>query len=461
MSMVGVLTAAGLAGGLAMIVAQVTKQQMQTQKKSETGVEVVAMSQRIVRTLYDGDACLNTIGAGTAISAGGSITVNAIKNKKGEDVYKSLDNDPNAPAYGNRLLKVKSLKVKVASSPSPITGTQAEAKLEVVMRRESSAYTGQKTVTKKFPLTLNLDASKKLTGCLSNMDVMTAGICNSLGGNWQGGTCELPNPVVNKECSTGKVQIGFDGTGEPKCVSLDCPAGQVLKGINASTGAVTCAALPSGGASVTGKRCGQTNHVMKGIASNGDPECVPDQTGGGSGTGAPANILNNKKCANDQIFKGFDSGGNAICKAGCPSGEVLRGFKSSDGSADCVSSSSKGWFNDFSPFSHKEPYCWLAKDSNGNRAKWRIATVETMSRRRRILWYSPTPYSGYLIDVIRKGKMKKYKQGSPGWVSPNNTFHCPPHAPHRHTRYTYAGDVSLHTKQYLEISEVCCGQLPP
>ena len=66
-----------------MIVAQVTKQQMQTQKKSETGVEVVAMSQRIVRTLYDGDACLNTIGAGTAISAGDSITVNAIKNKDG------------------------------------------------------------------------------------------------------------------------------------------------------------------------------------------------------------------------------------------------------------------------------------------------------------------------------------------------------------------------------------------
>ena len=249
MSMVGVLTAAGLAGGLAMIVAQVTKQQMQTQKKSETGVEVVAMSQRIVRTLYDGDACLNTIGAGTAISAGGSITVNAIKNKKGEDVYKSLDNDPNAPAYGNRLLKVKSLKVVVPPSPNPITGDQAEAELEVVMRRESSAYTGQKTVTKKFPITLELDASKQLTGCVSDVSAIAdpvkkeakKEICLELGGNW-GGTPEQctyericpqgqylesfgkagkvckPLPLALPSCTQDQT-IGYDSTGTPECRS--------------------------------------------------------------------------------------------------------------------------------------------------------------------------------------------------------------------------------------------------
>ena len=246
--MVGVLAAGGMMGGLALFLANMTKQQMQTQKKSETGVEVVAMSQRIVRTLYDGDACLNTIGAGTAISPGGSITVNTIKNKDGEDVYKSLDNDPNAPAYGNRLLKVKSLKVVVPPSPNPITGDQAEAKLEVVMRRESTAYTGQKTVTKKFPITLELDASKQLTGCVSDVsaiaDPLTEKVCKDVFGSgaWDG-TLKECNPGA---CPSGEFMEGFDGTGKvcktpPKIADKTCPSGEAFNKLE--NGALKCEAV--------------------------------------------------------------------------------------------------------------------------------------------------------------------------------------------------------------------------
>ena len=247
MSIVGVLVAAGMMGGLALFLAKMAKQQHKTQKQSETGVEVVAMSQRIVRTLYDGDACLNTIGAGTAIQPGGSITVDAIKNKKGADVYKSLDRDPNAPAYGNRLLKVKSLKVVVASSL--ITGDQAEAKLEVVMRRESSAYTGQKTVTKKFPITLELDASRQLTGCVSDVGAIAdpvkkeakKEVCKEV---WGSAAWDDTNSKCNPSaCPSGEYLEGFDASGKvckklPKMADVTCPTGEAFNKLE--NGALVC-----------------------------------------------------------------------------------------------------------------------------------------------------------------------------------------------------------------------------
>ena len=115
----GALAAAGILGGLAMVFAQLTKQQMQAQK-AETGVEIV--SQRVVRTLYDGKACINTLGAGKNIAPGASFPLDAIKNKDDQVVYQALTADPNAPSYGNRLLKVASLKLVVNTNPNPIPG---------------------------------------------------------------------------------------------------------------------------------------------------------------------------------------------------------------------------------------------------------------------------------------------------------------------------------------------------
>ena len=48
------------------------------QKKAETGVEIVAFSQQIMHSLYDGGACVKSIGAGTAITLGGLVKGNVI-----------------------------------------------------------------------------------------------------------------------------------------------------------------------------------------------------------------------------------------------------------------------------------------------------------------------------------------------------------------------------------------------
>ena len=219
-SIINVMMAAGMMGGLALLLAQMTKQQQEAQKQAETGVEVTALSQRIVRTLYDGKACLKTLEGGTTpriISATNSFAIDSILNKNGQPIIKTMGLDPNI-TYGNRLLKVSSIKLL----KPVISGGQAEAELEVVMRRESSAYKGQKTIAKRFPLTLNLDiATSQLISCAATSEAQTQAVCTSLGGKWNGATgkCDAVT-YPGQSCGAGEAMTGIDGRGDVVCMQV-------------------------------------------------------------------------------------------------------------------------------------------------------------------------------------------------------------------------------------------------
>ena len=231
--MIGILAAAGMAGGLALVLSELTKQQMVSQKKAETGVEVVALSQRIVRTLYDEKACLNSLGVGTPInSSGGSFPISTIKSKTNNEIIAT------GKTYGNRLLKIVSMTVKSKSFTSG--SGQAEATLEVVMSRENAAYkTGQRTVTKPFPLSLELDASDMLAGCASNAGAVIQGVCTALGGAWDplgGGRCTLLMAEIGSTCPGNQVLKGFNSSGAKICslaiANYTCPTGEALVGFS-------------------------------------------------------------------------------------------------------------------------------------------------------------------------------------------------------------------------------------
>ena len=259
-SMVGVLVAGGMMGGLALFLAEMTKQQHVAGKVAETGVEITALHSRVVSLLADGEACKKTL-EGTPVNPAPTIT--GFKNRKGRDVLAV----PSAPF--NRLVKLRDAKLTNIQG----TGTTREVEVELTFEKLSKAISGQKTVTRLIPLTLELDTANTITSCHSPQNyVMKEQLCKEMGGTWNGS---------NKKCSVP-----------------DCSTGQALT--KTSTGFA----------------------------------CVSP--------------LNNKKCANDQIFKGFNSNGVAICKAGCPSGEALRGFDSSTGDAVCINTSG-GWFHLFQP----------------------------------------------------------------------------------------------------------------
>ena len=152
--MVGVLAAGGMMGGLALFLAEMTKQQHVAQKVAETGVEITALHSRVVSLLADGEACKKTL-EGTPVSPAPTIT--GFKNRKGRDVLAV----PSAPF--NRLVKLRDAKLTNIQG----TGTTREVEVELTFEKLSKAISGQKTVVRLIPLTLELDTANAISSCHS------------------------------------------------------------------------------------------------------------------------------------------------------------------------------------------------------------------------------------------------------------------------------------------------------
>ena len=83
-SIVGVIVAAGMLGGLALFLANITREQHVTQRKAETGVEITALQRKILSVLYDGEACTATLGPDSFLPLGSSTrSLTQLKNKAG------------------------------------------------------------------------------------------------------------------------------------------------------------------------------------------------------------------------------------------------------------------------------------------------------------------------------------------------------------------------------------------
>ena len=342
-SMVGVLVAAGMAGGLSLFLAEMAKNQSQVQKRIETEAEVTAISQRIVRTLYDADACKHTLSTHATpaslpvITAGTTLNINSIRSKQDKEVFKK------GSIYGNGLVKIHSLKLL---NPV-ITGNRAEAKFEAVFEKVNKSFTGYNKKTKEYPLTLNLGAGNRLTGCVSDVsavsEAVTQNVCSDIGGNWisSSKTCNLPDPVANKRCWGGRVLLGFDAGGNPRCAiphaNKRCTtAGQMVTGFD-NNGFPECAA-PSSSAlpnALKDQECG-AGQVLKGF-QGGAQVCVNDQQGSGTPV-TPPNPVANKRCTTGNVLRGFNSSGNVVCVSqssgnnpriadlSCPNGQAITKF---------------------------------------------------------------------------------------------------------------------------------------
>ena len=244
-SLVGLLMAGGLLAGLSLVVAQLTKQQVANDKKAETGVEIVALSERILRTLYDGDACLNTMRLGTppelpVIVPGANMSMSAIRSRTNRDVIVTGN------TYGNRLVKVTSMTLRVDSGS--IASNQAEAEVRVIINRESRAFTGPRTVLKIFPVMLNLDASDRVIGCVSNASAVTDTVAERWCQNIEGPTAWDPATRVCNitNCPAGQFLEGFNASGKICRLAVadtTCPSGQVV--VSFANGVPTCGLVGS------------------------------------------------------------------------------------------------------------------------------------------------------------------------------------------------------------------------
>ena len=178
----GVIVAAGMMSGLALMLAQMTRQQAVTQRKAETGLDMNQLHHRIIGVLYDGDACLKTLTDGNDRVYNGR-TLQKLLNKGGKTVVERGRDI-------NRTVRVE--KMVIQGIPSSRTGQTEEGHLIITIKKLGVANEGMGEIIKKFPLTLELESasSNKLVRCHHTLDskehAIHTNICKSLGGEMEG-----------------------------------------------------------------------------------------------------------------------------------------------------------------------------------------------------------------------------------------------------------------------------------
>ena len=223
-AMVTVIVASGMVGGLALILSQLSKQQMILQKRNESWLEIEAFSRRIVRIIYNKTACLNTIqndfdSIPIALNPGvNTVTLKYIKNSGGQSVIRQNG------IYRNRLIKVSSLILKDIN----VVGNIGKMNLQVTLERTAKNITGYKKTVRIYPLMAKLNAANQPIDCESDLGLATAAVirelCQELGGTYNdaGATC-IP-PTANKICpessDSPQLPIGFDSSGNLQCADF-------------------------------------------------------------------------------------------------------------------------------------------------------------------------------------------------------------------------------------------------
>ena len=217
-SIISMIMAAGMMAGLALTLAELTKQQMAIQVKIETAVELVNLSRRISRALYDGESCKNTIGSTIVFNISSTVQsfpIDFIRDKENNSIIEK------GGKYGNNMIKVNSMKLEVPK----IENNSFEAKFIVVFQKIKKAIKGHNLVTREYPLSLESDTDGTLLGCNSSFDatarLVKRQLCNELGGTWD---------PVNYTCTRNAGGVS----------KASCPAGYLVKGINAE-GKLLCA----------------------------------------------------------------------------------------------------------------------------------------------------------------------------------------------------------------------------
>ena len=223
--MVGAISAAGLMGGLALVLAQMSRQQMVFQKRSQSQAEVEAISRRIGRMLYNPQSCLKTVENVGIISSFTSTTtmpLYTIRNSSGRNVY-TVNN-----TYGNGLVKVSSLQLKNFASIGS-TG-RVRATLQVGLEKTSKAVSGYKKAIRTYDLVINVDPVVFYpTACETDLSAVKQELCEELGRTYDTANQTCAPVTANLSCpppaNTGDpplFPIGFESDGTPFGVRLTC-----------------------------------------------------------------------------------------------------------------------------------------------------------------------------------------------------------------------------------------------
>lgn len=191
-SIVQVILAAGMMGGLAIGLMQLTKQQMAGTSRVEAGYEVAATLQKIRAILSDPVNCKESFLGEVVHSFNSRATASADRIVKKDRSGNFNDNFIVGERYGQGNIKINSYGLTFTETP-PVTD---EAFLIIQFDRGRAVGKGS-IINKKIPLEITADASNKIQTC--------AATSSGVGGIWQ----RMPPPNENKIFyNEGYVAIG-------------------------------------------------------------------------------------------------------------------------------------------------------------------------------------------------------------------------------------------------------------
>lgn len=168
-SLVEVLLAAALMGGLALALAKFNQDQMKSTKTVETKFEYTAILNEIRQILGDNASCRATLeNRNGASTAPGVITRIIRYNPLGNIDRFIADASGNGPSYGNGIVKILSFHL-VADAPAvlPAGPSSGSTHLVITFSFGSKDRTYVNTNTKKILLNVDVDNSNNIIDCSS------------------------------------------------------------------------------------------------------------------------------------------------------------------------------------------------------------------------------------------------------------------------------------------------------
>lgn len=178
-TLVEVMITAALLGGLSLVLLNINKQQVTTQKKAETSLEMTSIHNSIATTLLNEAACLNTFGPVGNLST--ATTFNVVRNRANNVVF-------NDTTVYNNTIQISSMKILNVVLTPPSAAFDAEF---TYTRTSKIISGGTSTVTKIIPISVEINGSNTVTQCYSGSEDIVARACDTIDGVFN---------IITKKC---------------------------------------------------------------------------------------------------------------------------------------------------------------------------------------------------------------------------------------------------------------------
>lgn len=332
-SLVEILMAAGIVGGIALTVAKLSQDSARVTKTTEANNEINNFMSDVSYILSDKASCEATVAGSETIGA----QISTIKKVKDSTIFNVYELDPKK--YGNNSFSISSIRTSLEDGG---------VLLLFDIKRANVTTLGSRQITKRLPLKAVVE-NGKIKSCFSDTESMiesaVRAACKGNSARFDENLKECHHELQILICESGKVMqqiVAEDGTIKSECVPIiptpmNCPAGEFIKSITVD-GATTCEPL-----NTKNGPCGVGQYAYQ--LSGGELRCrdIPKCSGNRSLLTSDA-TTGELKCSpllcdpTNQYFAGFNSTGAAVCKnfpdKSCGQGQYISEVKP-DGSIVC------------------------------------------------------------------------------------------------------------------------------